>query len=137
MDVICLYEHAEQQGVDIDWLSFLRAEALSVRFDDGHCVIAINPNKIQTAADEKVKLAHELGHCETGSFYNSYSPFDVRRKHETRADRWAIKKLIPKDELETAVQGGYTELWELAEYFNVTEPFIRKAVEYYKAQEAS
>lgn len=85
-----------------------------------------------TVADETVKLAHELGHCETGSFYSRTAALDLRQKHENRADRWAIKKLVPKDELEEAVSRGCCEAWELAEHFGVTEPFIRKAVEYYK-----
>ena len=68
----------------------------------------------------------------TGSFYNVYSPCDSRQRHENRADRWAIKKLITEDELERAVKKGYTELWELAEFFNVTEDLMRKAVSLYK-----
>lgn len=46
-----------------------------------------------------------------------------------------LKKLIPKDELDEAVKKGCTEVWDLAEYFGVTEPFMLKAIEYYKAQE--
>ena len=78
-------------------------------------------------------LAHELGHCVTGSFYNRYSEFDVIAKHERRADKWAIKKLIPEDELNDAFEHGIVEPWDLAEYFNVTEDFIIKAVEFYRA----
>ena len=32
-------------------------------------------------------LAHELGHCEYGGFYNRYSQFDIRAKAERRADK--------------------------------------------------
>ena len=42
-----------------------------------------------------------------------------------------VKKLIPKDELEEAVQSGMKTSWELAEYFGVTEDFMKKAVCYY------
>ncbi len=52
--------------------------------------------------------------------------------HERRADKQAIKMLVPRDELEDAVQCGYTELWELAEYFDVTEELMHKAVCWYK-----
>lgn len=136
MNPISLYIFAEEHGIDIDWRPMQNAESASICMSCGKCAIAVDPRKLRTVSDENVKLAHELGHCETGSFYNLYSPFDVQQKHENRADRWAIKKLIPKDELNNAVRHGNTELWELAELFDVTEDFMRKAVEYYKSKEA-
>ena len=44
---------------------------------------------------------------------------------------YAIKKLIPKDELKNAADSGITEVWELAEYFNVTEDFVKRAIYIY------
>ena len=79
-------------------------------------------------AEEKTKLAHELGHCETGSFYNQSAALDVRQKHENQADRWAIQHLIPSGALEEAIANGCAELWQLADYFGVTEDLMRKAV---------
>ena len=104
-------------------------KSFSVAVDDTYA-IAINHSAISPGEDKTV-LFHELGHCDTESFYNEYSPCDVRKKHENRADKWAIKKLIPKDELDEAVADGCTELWELAEHFGVTEEFMRKAVCWY------
>lgn len=135
MSPLYLYAYAEERGIDVDWYSMESVESLSIRLSSGKCAVAVDPWKLRTVSDENVKIAHELGHCETGSFYNLYSPFDVQQKHENRADRWAIKKLVPKDELDKAVKQGNTELWELAELFDITEDFMRKAVEYYKSTE--
>ena len=55
----------------------------------------------------------------------------VRQKHENRADKWAIQTLIPRDALDSAVAGGCTDLWSLAEHFSVTEELMRKAVCWY------
>ena len=125
-----LYCYADSQGIAIDRVPMNYAEALSVPVGNG--AVAIDPFRIRSFADEKVKLAHELGHCATGSFYNRYSPFDVVGRHERRADKWAIKKLVPKDELDAAVSSGHVEVWDLADYFGVTEGFIRKAVRMYR-----
>ena len=125
-----LYDYADSVGITVDRFMMNYAESLSEPIGNG--AIALDPFRIRSVADEKVKLAHELGHCELGAFYNRYSPFDVVAQHENRADRWAIKKLIPKDELNKAVSDGRTECWELAEYFGVTEAFMRKAVDYYR-----
>lgn len=127
-----LYDIAGSECVEVEPFSLEKREALSTMDTDGQCYIAIDPDKISSTADEKTKLAHELGHCITGAFYNIYSPWDSRQRHENRADRWAIKKLIPEAELEKAVADGCTEIWELAESFNVTVDFMRKAVSWYK-----
>ncbi|MCI7650223.1 MAG: hypothetical protein SO436_09695 [Oscillospiraceae bacterium] len=55
-------------------------------------------------------MAHELGHCITGSFYNVYAVCDLRAKHERRADKWAIKKLVPRDKLKNAINSGFSEV---------------------------
>ena len=130
--LIALYEYAEQQGIDVDWFSASQVTSMSLPLPDGTCCIAIDPWKMETVEQETVALAHELGHCETGSFYNRYAKLDLIQKHENRADRWAYKKLVPKDELMNAWLAGYQEIWELAEYFRLPEDFLRGAIEYYK-----
>ncbi len=127
-----LYNLAETERVEVAAFDLEKREALSTMDSDGQCYVAIDPRKVISSADEKTKLAHELGHCVTGSFYNVYSRCDIRQRHENRANKWAIKKLIPEDELEEAVADGYTEIWELADFFSVTEDFMRKAVSWYK-----
>ena len=131
MDLLRLYDYAEQHDIRVDWLPMQMAQSLSIQLTDGTCAVALDPWQLSTSSDEKVKLAHELGHCETGSFYNIHAPCDVRQKHENRADKWAIKELIPEDELNKAVSHGITEIWDLAEHFGVTEDFMRKAVCWY------
>ncbi len=125
-----LYDYADEHDISVDLFSMNYAESLSEPIGNG--AIAIDPFKIKSSADEKVKLAHELGHCEVGAFYNRYSPYDLVERHERRADKWAIKRLIPKLELDSAVAAGRSGVWELAELFNVTEDFMRKAIAFYQ-----
>ena len=129
---IDLYRLAEEQGTEVDWFPMAQADSLSVALPDGSCCVAIDPWKMRTVREETVALAHELGHCCTGSFYNEWTAFGVMEQHENRADKWAIRKLVPAEELERAVQEGRTELWELAELFDVTEDFMRKALCWYR-----
>ena len=117
-------------NIDIDYFIFANTESLSAPIGD-RFVIAIDPTKVKSEADEKLKVAHEVGHCETGSFYSPGEDYFLRQRYENRADRQAIKKLVPKDELKKAVSAGYTEAWQLSEIFGVPEPFIRKAAEFY------
>lgn len=125
-----LYAYAERRNIDVDWVPMRRATSLSVPLGDGYA-IALDPWKLGTVAQETVCLAHELGHCETGSFYNRYAALDVRQQHENRADKWAIRRLVPAEDLETAMADGCDTIPALADRFGVTEPFMRKAVCWY------
>lgn len=127
-ELSALYRLAERKNIVVDCFRLKKREALSIMDFDGACYIAIDPFRLNGEQDERLKLGHELGHCLTGSFYNRYADCDVRQKHENRADKWAIRRLIPKDKLDEAVADGFTEMWELAEHFGVTEEFMRKAV---------
>lgn len=123
-----LYHIAQQNNIVVDHFRLRKREALSIMDSDGYCYIAIDPHSIAGDADERNKLAHELGHCLTGSFYNEYAKCDCRQRHENTADKWAIHQLISVEDLDDAVAHGYTEIWELAEQFGVAEEFMRKVV---------
>lgn len=132
-DLPSLYAEAEDLGIEVDDFPMGYAEALSIPMGRG--AIALDPFKLKSVADEKYKLAHEMGHCVTWSFYNRFSPFDVVEQHERRAEKWAIKKLVPKDELFAQFRKGIVASWELAEFFNVPEAFLIEAVEYYRSKD--
>ncbi len=124
-----LYALAEQLGIVV--LSFPLPDSESISLESGdNCYIGIDDKQLDSSKEERVHMAHELGHCVTGSFYNEYSPVDNRGKCEDTADRWAVKKLINKDEFQRQIECGM-EVWDLAEYFNVTEDFIKKAYHLY------
>ena len=97
---------------------------------DGACAVGIDFAKA-TEAERTVMLAHGLGHCVRGEFYNLYSPYDVRKKHERRADEWAIRKTVPYSKIKKAVRRGESEPWQIAELFGVTVPFAEKALRYW------
>ena len=112
--MISALEYATSQDIDIDWLPLSSLDALSIEHK-GQYAIVLDPNKIESSADENTKLAHELGHCLYGGFYSSTTPLYIREKHEYKANVWAAKFLVPWDELREAVRNGITEPWELAE----------------------
>ena len=70
METNRLYSLANAHGVIIDRLSVPKNKSVSVK-SDGKCFVCID--KDLSGANEKVCLAHELGHCVTSSFYNIYS----------------------------------------------------------------
>lgn len=130
METNDLYNLAEQEGIQIDRFDLGKTNSVAINTMDK---LYVGLDKSISGAEERVCLAHEIGHCETMSFYNINSPLDVRGKHERRANVWAIKAMIPYKAYIYALKHGCTEIYLLADYFNVTEDFMRKAVEYYKS----
>ena len=122
-----LYILADENTIPIDESCPKNIKSMSVRFYDGSKVIGLsNDEDIEYTRLER--LAHEMGHCMTDSFYEGYSPFELRAKHENKSNAWAVKKIVPFKELCRAVKDGCRELWELAEYFGVSYSFMEKAI---------
>ena len=131
MELRNLYAFAKQQNIEVFPYPLPKTGSLSFMEEGGDCYIGMDDSIRDGDVQERVHLGHELGHCVTGSFYNIHAAVDCRRKHENKADKWAVQTLIPVEELDDAIAEGCTEVWELAERFGVTEEFIRKTVCYY------
>ena len=127
-ELVELYRTAERMNVSVYHFPLPKTGSLSLIDEEGNCVIGMDLPSRHIETEQRVRLAHELGHCATGCFYNRWSPCDVRRYHENQADRFAVHTLIPLEELDEAIAEGYTEQWELADYFGVDVPFLRKAL---------
>lgn len=124
-----LHRLAVKKGVHIDYAYMPKAEAVAVKYK-GDFFIGLDYSVPENSPAERLMLAHELGHIETDAFYGLRAPELVRQKAEAEAERWAVKKLVPKKSLTTLLKKGLNE-WEIAEHFNVTTDFIRRAYQLY------
>ena len=123
-----LYRLAREQNIAVLRYPMAENGSMSVQLPDGGQYIGMDERVSDGGVQERVHLSHELGHCMTGSFYNIYATVDCRQRHENHADKWAIRALIPVVQLDEAIALGYTEMWQLGDFFGVTESFMRKAV---------
>lgn len=129
-----LYLEAEQSGITVLCGAELPlTKSVSLALPDGAMFIGIDDSVMQSRAEERVHLAHELGHCVTGAMYNIRCPIMPRQRYERIADAYAIKKLVDEDELRRVIdeREGDISVWELSEWFDVTEDFMRKALAFY------
>lgn len=120
MTMLDLYDLAERDHISVLDCPFLSREGVSGMLADGSLVIGLK-------RPQKAVLAHELGHCELLAFYDETSPFEARGRAETKAQKWAIRHVIPRDELEALVSSGRS-LWEIADHFDVDERMILSAL---------
>jgi Zn-dependent peptidase ImmA (M78 family) len=123
---------AEEGGIGVFAYDLPKTRSMSAALPDGYMAIGIDYEALTSTAEERVHLAHEIGHCKTGSFYNKYSCFDVREKHERKANIYAVQYLMPLNEVKEAYRRGCREIWDMAEYFGVTEDFAKYAMMVYK-----
>lgn len=132
MTLESLYSFAEENGVPVYYLPLGDIEAASVMTRNGDCCVGIDPERLASKQDEKIKLAHELGHALQGAYYNPYASCDVWQKQENRANRWAYQHLVTKKDLQKAVRNGFKEVWQLAEYFDVPPDVMARICCFYK-----
>lgn len=122
-----LYEIAESANIRIDRAFLPKNKSLSVRIGNENY---IGIDRDLNGAVERTCLAHELGHCETCSFYDINAPLNLRCKQEYHANKWAVLRCVPLPELIELIRLKY-QRHEIAEYFGVTEQLIQIACTYY------
>ena len=125
-----LFRIADESKISIEYERLPLNESISAQIE-GACFVIMDHTLTGNSASARVHLAHEIGHCITGSFYNPRARLDVRQKHENTAEKWAIEHTITVDELDDAIASGFCEYWQLAERFGVTEDFVKKTVCWY------
>lgn len=126
-----LYEIIDREGIALYRAPLPRTKSVSVAFGTDYA-IGVDTSPWESEAEERSHIAHELGHCICDAFYRPYENLECRSKQEYRANRWAIRKLMPWRQLSAVLRSGVTEAWSLAEYFRVTEDFARIALDYYE-----
>ena len=76
-------------------------------------------------------LAEEIGHYET-SVGDILDLADTNnRRQENIARKWAYEEILPRENILFALQDGHTEIWDMAEYLDVDEEFLKGALKHY------
>ncbi|MGI5894255.1 MAG: ImmA/IrrE family metallo-endopeptidase [Candidatus Merdivicinus sp.] len=126
-----LYEIADAHDIGVYYYDVGEAPAATIS-GDGFCAIALNPKDNRSEKQELEHLSHEMGHIETGILHRADADSLEILRNEYRCAAWVVKYLVPIEELREVVEKGYTEVWELAEYFGVSEECILDAVKIYR-----
>ena len=97
-----VYKDFEKENITV--LPFRFQHLKSVSLGDEK-VVGIDRSKIDGCAEEYTILIHEKGHFDSGAFYTASSPYLLKEQAERRADRAAILRYIPLEELRECVSG--------------------------------
>ena len=134
MELHELYELAEEKNIKVMDFSLPENKAVCIESESG-CFVGIDPQVFTSAREEKVVVAHEIGHIETGSLYAVGSDSTARVKQEAKAEKWTVNSLVPLDQLKEAIKNGCCDVQSLAEHFEVTEEFMYSVILHYQKQQ--
>lgn len=122
-----LVDEAEKEGIIITQKNF---KSDSKGLCKGN-KIAIRKD-IPTLCEKTCILAEEIGHFYT-TIGNIIDLRDIRnRKQELKARIWSYNKLIGLVGIIGAFNNNCLNLYEMAEYLNVTEDFLQECIDCYR-----
>ena len=100
-------------------------------YDRGQYAIFLDFTKIQSTRLLRGICCHEMSHVATGALHKAGSPYELVERSEYRANRHTAQTVLTKEAFRQAFRAGCTELWELAEYFELPEEDIKNALTYW------
>lgn len=124
------YDYCINNNVDVFFFDRLPAKAVTACIH-GHYGVGFNATRLDSVRELRTAMAHESGHLRTGALAKVDSPFQLIEQNEYRADADSFSRYLPPEELRAAMQAGYTEPWQLADYFDMEEDYIKKALHYW------
>ena len=125
------YHYCKQHQVDVIPYDGCPKAGATVR-DQGYYAVFLDFTKIRSTRLLRGVCYHELGHVATGALHKVDSPYECAERSEYRANRWAAENYLTEEAFRQAFQLGYTELWQLSEYFDLPESDVASALRYWK-----
>ena len=129
-----VYKRLIIDNIELIDYRILNTDAVTIQLDDTYGIF-VDYHGFKTLGEEFVTLAHEYGHCISGATHKLCSPYDLIEQHENRANRAAVHEFLPCSEILNAIEQGYTEVWQIAEYLDIPDEFVILAIEIYTAEQ--
>ena len=124
------YAYCKQNRVDVIPYKNCPQPAATVR-DDGWYAVFLDFTKIKSTRLLRGICFHEMGHLATGALHKVDSPYELVERSEHRAKRWSAENFLTEEDFREAFHYGYTELWQLAEFFDLPEADVSAALHYW------
>lgn len=124
------YHYCKHHQVDVIPYDGSPKPGATIR-DQGYYAVFLDFTKIKSTRLLRGVCYHELGHVATGALHKVDSPYELAERSEYRANRWAAETYLTEAAFREAFAAGYTELWQLEEYFDLPESDIRAALRYW------
>ena len=124
------YGYCQENQVDIITYNGCPQPGATLR-DGKNYAIFLDFTKIASTRLLRGVCYHELGHAATGALHKVDSPYELVERSEYRANRGAAEQYLTAEAFQEAFSAGFTELWQLEEYFDLPQSEIRAALQYW------
>ena len=124
------YEYCKTNEVDVIPFRGVPQPGATIR-DGSYYAVFLDFSKIRSTRLLRGVCCHEMGHIATGALHKVDSPYELVERSEYRANRYFAEHYLTREDFQEAFRAGYTELWQLAEYFDFPEEDIKKALTYW------
>ena len=124
------YSFCKANQVDVIPFAGCPCPGATIRDGEWYAVF-LDFSKIRSTRLLRGVCCHELGHVATGALHKVDSPFELAERSEYRANRWAAQHYLTREDFQEAFDAGYTEPWQLAEFFDMPERDVRAALTYW------
>jgi hypothetical protein len=124
------YSYCRDSQVDVIAYQGCPQPGATIR-DGQYMAVFLDFSKIKSARLLRGICYHELGHIATGALHKVDSPYELVERSEHRANRWSAEQFLPCEAFQEAFSLGYTELWQLADYFDLPQRDVEQALRYW------
>lgn len=124
------YSYCRDNEIDVILYDGAPREGTTIRDGDWYAIF-LDFTKIVSTRTMKGICYHELGHAGSGALHKVDSPFEKVERSEYRANRWSAEHFLTVQDFRDAFAAGYSELWQLADYFDLPEQDIKNALTYW------
>lgn len=124
------YNVCRSSGVQVIPYMGMPAAGATIR-DGAEYAIFLDFSKIKSTRLLRGVCCHELGHAATGALHKIDSPFETVGRSEYRANRYVAERFLTPEDFREAFDTGYTESWQLAEFFELPEEDVKRAYDYW------
>ena len=128
------YGYCRKNSVDVIPFFGCPQPAATIR-DQGAYAVFLDFSQIQSTRLLRGIYYHELGHLATGALHKVDSPYELVGRSEYRANRYVAQRFLTQEAFREAFAAGYTELWQLSEYFDLPERDIKNALTYWSERQ--
>ena len=125
-DLNDLYNELEQYNIPVVKVDFQNKKA-GIITNGNDTVIAVDYKKIENSKEEKMVIAEEKAHYETGALYLLNADKTTIDKMEYKANKRVYNELVPFEELKAMCEQGLS-IAELSDFFGVPIPDITTAL---------
>ena len=129
-EIADFYTYCEEHQVDVIPYDGSPKPGATIR-DAGYYAVFLDFTKIKSTRLLRGVCCHELAHVATGALHKVDSPYELAERSEYRAIRWTAEQYLTEESFREAFAAGYTELWQLSDYFDLPEADIQKAMDYW------